>query len=690
MGASAEVAEASASSFIHPLTEEVIGFSENSTPIERLRLICDPAALRTLNRNAFIAMFPPTMDLKERFNPDSTQPQAETMLTYEEKRIRTKILEFDFGYTTPKKATAQDEAFLPHLHVAFTPNANSFVRKFNRAPEVQKLKDVYQTSLDHRGNRYSHTQHLMHWAVLDVLRPALHQPQEFLEKYELDMRTYEDKYRQWHNGEEVHFSLEPSKDQLDDMIERFKNAYPMGVEGMSLEERARIACIGVNEAKLVLINAGEHDSETPGFCDLFMKARGSGILQGDENGFYSEDDELASTIWSKLHDTGSYLASFAQEEGLDIRLLATMIRSTASENDTCLPGLLFKDKRKNLANDPERAHLAQGQVLDLDQLSGTLTNLEIMSNEYLPGGFNPHITQDEQPKFSFDTRLMILYYAMLGNVDKEKLGNALSAVGINPKDIYISAEEISYGQNTKLERVRFGDKVEIMPIPILPGDVKRTYAAIVAMYTGFYVHPSKETMVEFFKNMITSWVYQDEDRAFDFVHRTKSETLNVLQRLNPLMFYFENFDQRKAAVLSEDEMQQEITGGDDTKFFLSKRTKIYSPVPDKTGTQVRNEKGEVVTAWELLRKRRGSSDINPHSLPERVDKLSAVYKEEVFMRIELTQDDVSIIVHALANMRKDLREKMISALRVWTQPIVTNSGTTPNPLYDLFISATYD
>ncbi len=683
-----EIAEAQANTFIHPLTDQVVGYSEHLNDIEKLRLICDPRYLPEFNDGVFSTYFPNSFEIKQKFNPDTTYSLEETMLTQEEKNIRRIILETDFGYTTPKKANRMDATFLPHLHVAYTEDPNSFVRRFNRIPEIVREQDTYQTSLDSRGNRYSHTQHLMHWVVLDILRLSMHQPELFEEKYISDMKEYQTKFKQWH-GVDTHFSLEPSPEQYDQMVQRYRAEYGQTLDEEQLLYRARITCIGVNEAKIALLGTGEHDSETPGFCDLFMKSPGSGLLQAQPDGYYSEDQELADRIWSKTH-SNTALAAFIHQEGLDPDLIATMIRSTALENDTCLPGLLYKDKRSGLEKDPDKAHLALGQVLDLDQLSGTVTNMEIMCTEFLPGGFDPHISKNRHPRFSFDARLMILHYAMLSHMDKDKLAQALEKLDIDPKDIFIAAEEISYGQNTSLTRVNFGDKEEIMPIPVVPGQVKRTLEAIDVMYAGFYLHPSKETVVELFKNMITSWVYLDIDRSLDFVHRTKNETLDVMKRLNPVMVFFESFDQRFAGILTFDELHRELETqehmGITDQFYLAKKVHMKSALPNKKGTLVRDEKRTVQPAMDLLRKYRGTENINPNSYPERHDKLESFYGiRDYVMKISLTKDEVLMLQNMLQKMRPDLRKKMISVFDQWTKDISENGQNISNPIREFLV-----
>lgn len=656
--------ESSGTFFRHPLSGEQILVTEAATPIEKLRLLCNPELLPDFSRDMFLALFPSDMELKPDFNLQSTQPYKEAMLTTNEKNIRSTVLSDVFGYTTPRKAKWKDTSFLPHLHVAYTDNPDAFVNQFNTLPTIQRLKDIWQTSLDDRGRRWDHTQHLMHWGVLDMLRYGLHQPELFLEKYEQDMKIYGAKYKE-SSGEEAVFSLEPTDEEREKMIEVFSENGEE-IKGEAEERKIRAACVAVSYAKYLLISMGFHDAETPGWCDIFMKAAGSGALQGQD--YFSEDDALAQNFGRMLVQDKKNLARLVEQHKLDPRLLITLVQSVASENDVCLPGLMYKDKRKGLGGDARFSHMATGSTLDLDQLSGVVTNMEIIADTYLPGGFNPHITNGkDHPLFSFEARMMVLYYAMLSRLPKEQLGESLRVLGIDPARMYIAAEEITYGQSVMFQKVQFGEKEEIVPVPMVPGDVKRGYLAFMMLYTGFYLHPNKETVVAILKNMVTEWLENRPERSYDFLHRSLSETNRLFQERNPVMAFFEGFDQGQAAILSEREVHTMVQQDPDG-LRLVKKIRMGSPYPEKPGTLTMTQSGEVAFALEVLKRRIGEHELNPHSLPSRAEKLRQGYSaNDVCMVIQLTDEDVTSLSTVMDRMLAEDRVRMVKVFDAWTR-----------------------
>lgn len=640
----------------HPISGESIIIAETATPIEKLRLLCNPELLPDFSRGMFESLFPSDMELRPDFNIHSTEPHEQAMLTMNEKAIRRELLSDIFGYTTPKRATSQDTSFLPHLHVAYTKDQNAFVNALNALPAIQRLKDIWQTSLDDRGSRWDHTQHLMHWGALDILRYGLHQPELFLEKYEEDMQIYAAKYAEI-SGENVTFSLAPTEEALKTMTNVFVDNRE-DVKGKDAAKKIRAACIAVSYAKYVLISMGFHDTETPGWCDIFMKAPGSGVLQGQK--YFSEDDALAQSFGRILAQDTKGLARFVENHGLDVRLLQTLVQSVASESNTCLPGVMYKDKRKGIDHrDP---------TLDLDQLSGVITNMEIMADTYLSGGFNPHITNEhDHPLFSFDARMMVLYFAMLSKLPKEKLEESLRILGIDPARIYIAAEEITYGQSVMLQRVHFEDREEIVPVPMVLGDVKRGYLAFIMLYTGFYLHPNKETVVAILKNMITEWMDGRPERSYDFLHRSLSETNRYFQVRNPVMAYFEAFDQDHAAVLSEREVREMLQKQPDG-LRLIKKIRMGSQYPEKPGTLTMKQDGSVAFALEILKRRKGEQELNPHSLPQRAANLRQEYgAHDVYMVIHLTEKDATYLSSVMKELPDEDSARMAKVFDAWTK-----------------------
>lgn len=640
--------------FLHPLSGEPIEIAETATPIERLRLLCNPELLPDFSRGMFEALFPLDMELRPDFNIHSTEPNEEARLTMNEKAIRRALLTDVFGYTTPRRATWQDTSFLPHLHVAFTKDPYAFVNALNTLPAIQRLKDIWQTSLDDRGSRWNHTQHLMHWGALDVLRYGLHQPEVFLKKYEQDMQEYAWQY-QAATGKTIVFSLDPTEEERVAMTKVFTDNSEK-VDTEVGKQKVRAACVAVSYAKYLLVSMAFHDAETPGWCDIFMKATGSGVLQGQDT--FSEDDALVRNF-DRIFTHDRDLARFVAKEHLDVQLLTTLVKSVASENDTCLPGLMYKDKRKGST---------RGASWDLDQSSGTLTNMEIMAETYLPGGFNPHITNgNEPPLFSFEARMMVLYYSMLSRLPKEKLEKSLKTLGIDPARMYIAAEEITYGQSVMLEKVSWEEKTEIVPVPMVPGDVKRGYLAFIMLYTGFYLHPNKETVIALLKNMVTEWLANRPERSYDFLYRGICETNRLLDEVNPVMTFFERFDQHQAEMLSDREIRA-LANQDPDGFFLIKKIRMASPYPEKPGTLVCTEDRKTDFALRVLVKHRGQPDgENPYSLPVRAKVLRERYTgQDVYMVIRLSEDDVRCLSSDMERMPADDRARMARVFAKWT------------------------
>ena len=140
------------------------------------------------------------------------------------------------------------------------------------------------------------------------------------------------------------------------------------------------------------------------------------------------------------------------------------------------------------------------------------------------------------------------------------------------------------------------------------------------------------------------------------------------------MAFFEGFDQGQAAILSEREVHTMVQQYPDG-LRLVKKIQMGSPYPEKPGTLTMTQNGEVAFALEVLKRRIGEHEPNPHSLPSRAENLRRGYRaNDVYMVIHVTQEDVVSLSVAMKQIPEEDRARMAKVFDAWTRDPIDDTG----------------
>lgn len=667
----------------HPLPffdgrSDLIELPASSTPEERIWRFCDANRLGAYYKTIFTALFPEGLRIDDVFDLKGMLQSEETKLTDQDKAVRWELLRY-LGFESPRKTERQDSSFIPQLHVAFTLGKHALTTQINRLPMMKRLENINQTSLMPGKTRADHTKHLMMIVAKDVLRFALQTPELFIEKVTHDMNEYSQHYNHEHpNKEQAVFSLNPTTDVRSMVGQAFEKAY--GSLDETSPEKKQALQLAVEYLKYILLDVAAHDAETPGWGDIFMKTWG-----------YSEDRKLAEKIEVMVTKEYTGLPHLLANENMDARLLAAIIRSTALDGDTCLPGLLFKDKRAIQQTDKDHKHLAIGPSLDRDRESGTITDSDTMINNILPGGFR-HVRKDEEkPQLSFEARAMIFFYGLLGGLDAEEMRNSLTQLfrgtNINVDLIYIAAEEVSFSQNQSLMKVPFPKSgtadtdnmetvEEIMPVALVPGDIKKALLMSNFLYLGYFHGESREGIERIVGDMISGGKEQGYIRENMFVGRTDYEASNRLEEVAPIIPWLMYNLRRQARIVTEKELYDLSKDGKLPKGFI-REIKMENIVQFKPGTMMRmEERGNMIVPASVgLAHKRGQQlddPVDPLSLMGRLLQVKeALLGSKLFAIIDL--DDAQIKeINELLNEVPENRDALTQILSQWSETLVIN------------------
>jgi hypothetical protein len=649
---------------IHPLTGNRFEYDAATTPAERMRLISDPEALSEYNLHIFSRMFPDALEARDFDNSsvihvDETHPS-------DEQKTEWRILLRGFGFMSARKKDTFGTEDVPYLRVAFADDNGTITWWLNRLPAVSRLKSVSQTeqgflpfsSMVHHDlrqniSRNDHTKHMAFEVMQTYFRLALMQPEMFIERVYTDFERYA---RQ----------ASPGEPELASMVRAWDRGDTAGERALSIAREY---------GQYVVTAAYLHDVATPGLGDLIMNVRHPDTPERRFS--YGEDRVLEQSIgWMAERDfTG--LPQLLTHFSMDRRLLVTMVRSLASEGDTCLPGYLFKDKRKYPAEYEGIVPFTFGEAAyDEDQGSGTTTNAQYLAEELFPGGHKHLRLGETRPVGSFDERTRLLAYMLASGMTKRQLSVCLHALGIDETRVFLSHEEYSVSHNVALLDVApagnaAGTKGEIMPVPLLPGDVKKALTLYNVLRIWYYRSPRRAAYEAFLQSVFAELMYgeygQHKLSERFFTNRTDTDILTELQNRIPVVVDMVQDLLPYATILSARELEQAEKTGEHT--VLARPADMRTVVDRKSGTLVVTGEGDVRPYEEVLKYRMdrqtGHRVPNPHSLPDRLDSVTAALSSMDLYFALCIPSALSEKLQTLLDRTPEYRTPLRKAVSLW-------------------------
>lgn len=688
-----------------------IRYEGSATPLEaRLPELFDEDNFSPRDKEIFSRLFPNVR--VGTFSIESVNFAQETEMSQSERAARRLIMQ-SFGYASPKAENEPGiqelEEDIPGLYVRFTPG-ESLASRLNALDGIKRLESIAQTEVDTSVTRADHSRHLSRIVVQTNLRLAIQQPDLYLKRVARDMDVYTRLYELEH-GETEQFLLAPrgnTRNLAAEAYEIMSGRY--GAQRDTVQVRALEQAI--EYTKYQMVAAYLHDVFTPAWGDLFMKTKARG--PGQKSVTYSEDAMLAEHIFALLATPD--LKRIMDDFDMNPALLGTMIRSMAREGDMCLGGQLMKAKNK-IKNQPapireQFLYLSDlGQQYDLDQESGTITNLRYSADRYLPGGFqhikkrrDGNIDSRHLPLGSFEFRAGILAYAMATGMSKQQLTKRLREMGIeDPSRIYIAAEEIAIGPNLVLREVYFGETEDIRLVNIRPGDVKKAILMFNINQIWHYRSSKLATMEAYVQTFLASALYAPpgEKPVLGeqlFTGRTNDFTVQIAARkLLPILDLVRNELALGARIIT----RQELVDMCDEQGVLHDSFIIRGGTPGlivlKEGTLVETSDRKILKHPEVLSIKHadrltGQTEVDRNSL---IGKLMSVREylegEDFFMIVPasaLDQDHIWHHYESSANSRE--RRAILSALRSWTRPISLDQENVVMPSLQEFVDELED
>lgn len=666
--------------FYHAFADRNIEFSNNLPLHERLRLIADFSTISLDFERIRLEAFLPSDMAPKPFNKDSVGHPSETELAPPERAIRSRLMEY-LGYISPSKKGKIEIGDIANLNVAFTNKPNAIVTQVNNLPGVRRQKNIAQTEpgimtmpqseADKLGlqktSLFDHINHLGYSFAMTNIRLAIQQPELYLKRNDMDVAELKHQYKERY-GEDIDFSFDPSE-EIVRMVDEELGVLDAEPNDHIFMQRKALG-IAVQKNKYHEIYIKHHDLESPALKDVVMQARSR--VEGQRSADISEDTRLIKTIEDYVYNE---LAPIIKSENLNPELLKVLVASLASENSPTLGGYLIKDKRKGLAGRKGYEFLPKGQGYDHDQGSGTGTNGQFLINRFLPGGFVYKKKQGEAPIGSFEERMRILAYAVVTRMDKATLSDMLTQLSIDPKLVYISAEEIDVAPNIVLREIRGTEgQSEIMPVALVPGDVKRGITLQNFLYTFYYFGSDRYTHELLVQDAITFGLGSGKLREEMFLDRNDYDMLKLLKEFYPSieMLIRDRKLTTQAFILSKDELSR-MADRDGTlhDVLVTKIINFPNPIMTKSGTLVEDDNKTVLPYLEVIGQKKSlrSTDptgVDPFSLKVRQQSVSDAVKGEWYLMIQLDDEQKAKIVSTLP---EEINDPGRQALMLWTEPI---------------------
>lgn len=671
-------------SWVHPRTGErhdLVGMSLE----ERLRLIADSSDMNEYDRLVQDVLFPPDAPVKP-VNPDAFAHTELTQLSKEQRLVRREILERVYGIRSPRKATERGIEDNVELHVGFTNDPEALTVMLNQTPGLRRLAGIGQTDArlrESRLTRADHSQHLARIASQTFIRIAMQNPSLFLRKVHSDMQRYSEMAGRTDDP----FVITPSETTKTVVAEAIASA------NLSLDATETEALLQAAEyGKYIVMAAYLHDVMTPGWGDVFMKTRPRGTATVGVT--YSEDETLAVSIPHLLETEVEGLPQILEQHQLDKQFLETMISSMAKESDVCLGGLLMKDKRKFTPEQKQKyPHLDRGGVVDADQDSGMTANASDIVPKHLPGGFR-HIRKGEPlPLGSFESRLSVLSYAMSQGVSAEDIGKWCEELGIDPKSLFIAAEEITVGNNVLLEEVEFDDlperPKEILLIPTQAGDVKRMKLMMNVLTVRHFRSPQREATEALVQTCIAYGKTADVINDDMFIRRVDAGVERRLHDVAPVIPYILETLQDQATILTEMDLARMVNEDGVLPSVLVLEEGVRGMVYRKKGTLIRREDATIRPAAHVLSVKREMTEKKSSSqrAPTLMEKLEALEKKlettRIFKVFRLIPEQVDEIERLLQE-KPESESVMRQALGLWTRPVTIDGREITTDLAQIF------
>lgn len=680
----------------------------------------DPSLYGT-KKLVFDSLFPPVPFNEMRkslFHIETVSQHKEVEYTDQEKAFTREILA-EFGWSKSygeddvrKKGVKVGRFDMPHLYIAYNDNPEAITTHLNRL-EFMKRQDALgmtePTLQQKEGGPYKMTrgQHVRHMASFmfrDILRAAIKQPKNLLDRIFADMKRY------GYTTEQVHELLGGKNNHLISLSQKRADI-------QITREQYNALDLALEYAKYLTIFAYIHDERTPAWGDAIMKARAR-FKEGQSDVAYSEDAKLAEDIDTMIglngttgSDTG--LTGVVDFFKLDKVFLSRIVKSLSSESDSCLGGILMKNKRKPPfeQNNPNLARALRqigavykepgaeirgdeklGAVLDEDQTSGTISNLYDIATQILPGGMHyiPKLlggtVPDEQktPYGTFYDRLSLLAYALATGKSKQDIVDYCTQKGIDPERVFIARDEFHIGANFELQAVpELGG--EILPVGIDPGSIKRLMYAFATVTYFHYQSDNRSGQERLMQDVITSIhdyqlahirSHQDQHLGSPsetqilsmFLNTTDEGAAQSLESSIPLIPYIKNYLLPQFSRVTTDEVATRI---EDIRqrgnYFMITEAPMF-PVDTKAGTLTKQDGGGVAGYLEVIGKKRGEDVLNPDSLTMLLHNTEIAMKSSRFYHIlELTPDQVEIMKQKISYTHSPkMQEIQKRALRYWT------------------------
>lgn len=686
---------------------------------KRLRLLIDSTQLPTYQRQLFDELFPNSLESRD-FDPSTVQEMEQTKLSDDERNLRN-TLRRSFGFSAPiERTNPADSKTRAPLHIKFTDDSTTLTHRLNRTPWFTRLTNVSLTesrvamlSEEALGDRIivsraDHSQQFASSALHTLLRYAIKSPQLFIRAVENDLAFYTDLANgPKTNGTRHHFSFEKVSEETHILVKEALITF--GTKQTPSEDLEKALHYAVEYGKLLVIYAYLHDKDTPALGDRYMKARAR--FNGQAMEPFNEDDELLRSIEQLTEQGWTQLPQIISAFGINRNLLATFVKCLASNRGWGLAASIMKDKRK--WKDPFRLkypYMSTDEALDHDQVSGTVTNMQVLVDEYFPGGFHYHEEGDPPPIGSFDERLRIFAFMLASGMTKDEVEYNCRQLGIPPEQLYFAANEITIGPNTELQNIRFyhdGTEYEqILPVALKIGDVNKAFKMQAVLYGLYYRGPTRAAVELLIQDAITCGMYGDDNQTPQskleqrmFLNRTDGEVITDLSDVAPLIPYilYELHDQTR--VVSEEELLQNycIPGSNNLENCLLAEISMDGTIPFKTGTLVeyegvgsdKDEKyiaafGEVAATKIVDRDTAQARRIpNEHSFLNRTRRACEKIKSQRFFAIiPITNTQVSEIRNKVVGTPTEAAMRRV--LNIWTEQITVGERTYNNPLQQIF------
>lgn len=666
----------------------------------------------------FNALFP-AETRPEVFRLEAVQQNPLVEYSSDEKKAANYALGL-FGFTSSKDRKYKGDEDMPELRIAYNGVSGAPLTHLNHLPFMAILEDTGQTdprlpkkSGQKNGpstkmTRKDHSKHMASMVVRDVMRMAIKTPDLFINRVAADMRRYtrlmDDPNHQAPDMEGDYY-----RTKIDQKV---KAGY---LQNLS-ETQVTAMATALEYAKYLALFAYLHDERTPAWGDIIMKA--GQRFPGQTKVDYSEDETLARDIDAMTQDLDTGIPQYLEQFRMDREFFVAFARSLASENDSCLGGILMKSKRKNgFVEKGGPAELANLQSFDEDQVSGTVANMQDLAAKILPGGFRyMHKLRSDvpssrarpliQPIGSFHERLQILMYALSTNMTCDQLTSQCRRAGIPPERVFIAAEEFQIGPNFLLTETPTSTG-EILPVSLDPGSLKRVMEAFAAL-TYFHYQSDQRSAVETFVQDIFTVIHDYQmvgaSRSLQPINRgpLRTEILSLtLERSDygltqmfnetvPLLPYVVRELFPQADRLNEAELRAEVDRlqADGKNFLVSRAT--MRPLKEKNmkpGSLTVTAEGKLDGYLEVINRRlnRKTNQVedHPHSLPNRL-RLAAENLEgqDFYFLFELDSPRLDGLLKRIEMMPSpEYRNLIKRAIRYWTLDLALRDGTVlSNPL----------